>query len=206
MKIDRIEQVDEIVFDETGLVPVIAQDARTGQVLMLAWASREALQRTLRERTMWYWSRSRATLWHKGDTSGSTQALISLHHDCDADAILALVVPAGHACHTGTRSCFEAEPILAGLERIIEERRTRPDGGHTSRLLSDANLRHKKLGEETVELVAACLAGANAEVRSEAADLLYHAFIACAARDVSVTDVLQELLSRRSASSTPPVA
>jgi len=198
MRIDRIEQLDEIAFDEVGLVPVITQDARSGEVLMLAWSTREALELTIRDRSMWYWSRSRRSLWHKGDTSGHAQRLASLHFDCDSDAVLALVQPAGPACHTGARSCFEAGPALIELENIIEMRRANPEGGYTSRLLADANRRHKKLGEETVELVAACVAGDADAVRTEAADLLYHAFVACAGRGVSVTDVLQELLLRRS--------
>ena len=99
-------QPEDLKYNAHGLIPCIAQDADTGQVLMLAWMDAEAVRRTLDQRTMWYWSRSRQEYWHKGDTSGNTQQLVELRYDCDADALLALVKPAGPACHTGNDTCF----------------------------------------------------------------------------------------------------
>lgn len=98
--------MDELKFDEHGLIPCIVQDDGTGEVLMMAWMNRESLERSLSEGTTWFWSRSRQELWHKGETSGNTQQLVQLSYDCDGDALLARVVPAGPACHTGQRSCF----------------------------------------------------------------------------------------------------
>ena len=98
--------MDELKFDEHGLIPCIVQDDGTGEVLMMAWMNRESLERSLSEGTTWFWSRSRQELWHKGETSGNTQRLVQLSYDCDGDALLARVVPAGPACHTGQRSCF----------------------------------------------------------------------------------------------------
>lgn len=98
--------MDELKFNNDGLIPCIVQDAQTGEVLMMAWMNRESLERTLAERTTWFWSRSRQELWHKGETSGNTQELVSLHYDCDGDTLLAKVIPAGPACHTGHTTCF----------------------------------------------------------------------------------------------------
>jgi phosphoribosyl-ATP pyrophosphohydrolase/phosphoribosyl-AMP cyclohydrolase len=149
---------------------------------------------------MWYWSRSRAVLWRKGDTSGNGQTLVSLHTDCDADVVLALVVPAGPACHTGTDTCFEAGPVLRRLGDVVRERLIEgDDSSYTHRLLADHNLRLKKLGEEAVELALACQAGDRARITSEAADLLYHTLVACAAAGVGEADVLGELMDRRAA-------
>ena len=99
-------QPEDLAYNADGLVPCIAQDAETGEVLMLAWMDAEAVRRTLADRSMWYWSRSRREYWHKGDTSGNTQQLVELRYDCDADALLARVKPAGPACHTGNSTCF----------------------------------------------------------------------------------------------------
>ena len=99
-------RIDELTFDERGLIPCIVQDAASGEVLMMAWMNAESLQRTLNERTTWFWSRSRSELWHKGETSGNVQELVELRYDCDADTLLARVRPAGPACHTGHTSCF----------------------------------------------------------------------------------------------------
>jgi phosphoribosyl-AMP cyclohydrolase / phosphoribosyl-ATP pyrophosphohydrolase len=181
-----------------GLLPVVAQHAHTGEVLMLAWATRDALERTLEEGVMWYWSRSRSTLWRKGDTSGNVQHLVSLHADCDADALVARVLPAGPSCHTGEWSCFAAAPTLAGLDQVLATRAAGADtGSYTRRLLEDRNLRLKKLGEEAVELALACERGDRRAAAEEAADLLYHALVACRAAGVSVADVLATLERRR---------
>lgn len=192
-------QLDSLDFGKGGgLVPVVTQHARTGEVLMLAYADREALARTLAERVMWYYSRSRAALWRKGDTSGNVQRLVSLHADCDGDAVLARVLPAGPSCHTGEWSCFGAAPTLAALDAVIAERAAAPpEGSYTARLLGNANLRLKKLGEEAVELALACERGEAERVAEEAADLIYHTLVACRAAGVELERVLAALDERR---------
>lgn len=192
--------LDRIDFTKhDGLVPVVAQEARSGIVLMLAYADRAALERTLQERRMWYFSRSRNTAWRKGESSGHEQRLRSLHYDCDGDAVLALVEQTGPACHTGARSCFEAAPVLAALDDVIAARAREPrtSPGYTTKLLADENLRLKKLGEEAAELVLACARGDRERVAGEAADLLYHALVACRGADVSLEEVLAVLDGRR---------
>jgi phosphoribosyl-AMP cyclohydrolase / phosphoribosyl-ATP pyrophosphohydrolase len=192
--------IDRLDFERGGgLVSVVAQDARSGAVLMLAHADRTALERTLASGEMWYWSRSRGDHWHKGATSGNTQRVVALHADCDADAVLALVIPAGPACHTGARTCFDGLPTLAALARTIEARAVQPAGGaasYTRRLLADENLRAKKLGEEAAELVLACARGEPERVAGEAADVLYHTLVAAHAAGVSVEAVLDVLSAR----------
>ncbi|HSL71170.1 MAG TPA: bifunctional phosphoribosyl-AMP cyclohydrolase/phosphoribosyl-ATP diphosphatase HisIE [Longimicrobiales bacterium] len=196
MIIDRPAQLAAVHFDAAGLVPVIAQDAGSGEVLMLAYANREALTRTLETRRMCYFSRSRQQLWEKGETSGHTQHLVDLHLDCDADALIARVHSAGPACHTGARNCFGAAPTLRELADVVAARdQTRPAGSYTVRLLSDRNLRLKKLGEEAVELALACQSG-GANVAAEAADLLYHMLVATHAAGVNLEDILLELERR----------
>ena len=190
-----------------GLVPQVAQDARTGEVLMLGYTNAEAVERSLQTGELWFWSRSRNALWKKGETSGNTLRVLSLHSDCDADALLALVEPNGPACHTGSRSCFRAPPVLPELADRIEARAQASDEGssYTARLLSDRNLRLKKLGEEAVELAVACADGNAERVAEEAADLVYHLLVACRSAGVSVESVLQVLRDRQdeTATSTP---
>ncbi|HTR96332.1 MAG TPA: bifunctional phosphoribosyl-AMP cyclohydrolase/phosphoribosyl-ATP diphosphatase HisIE [Candidatus Acidoferrales bacterium] len=183
-------------------VPVIAQDARSGVVLMLAWADREAIERTLATGEMHYRSRTRG-LWHKGATSGHVQRVVSLGWDCDADAILARVIAAGPACHQGTTSCFRDEALdadaLAALDRVIAARAAggdSPDASYTRRLLGDRNLRLKKLGEEAGELAVACADGERSRAVSEAADLVYHALVALRALGAGLDDVRAELAQR----------
>lgn len=202
MTIAGATQLDALDFERGGgLITVVAQHALTGEVLMLAWADRTALERTLADRVMWYWSRSSGEYWRKGDTSGNVQRLVSLHADCDGDAVLARVLPAGPACHTGARNCFDALPTLAALDAVIAERAQDPAApGWTRRLLDDANLRMKKLGEEVVELVLACTGGDPDRVADEAADVLYHTLVACAAAGVSADRVLARLEARRTVS------
>jgi phosphoribosyl-AMP cyclohydrolase / phosphoribosyl-ATP pyrophosphohydrolase len=187
-----------------GLVTVVTQDAGTGEVLMVAHADREALERTLRTGTMHYRSRTRG-LWLKGETSGNTQRVVSLHQDCDRDAVLARVVPAGPACHTGAVSCFGAGAVGAdALDRLdarIRERAQVEDEpgrspSYTRRLLGDRNLRLKKLGEEAVELAVACADGDRARAIGEAADVVYHTLGALRAIGVGWDEVRAELESR----------
>lgn len=181
-----------------GLLPVVAQHALTGEVLMVAFADRAALENTLRDGELWFHSRSRGRLWRKGESSGHVLRVVSLHADCDADAILARVEPAGPTCHTGARSCFGAPPTLVELTDVVAAREaTGDESSYTRRLLADANLRSKKLGEEAVELALACAAGDGPRIAAEAADLLYHLVVACAGAGLSIDAVLGELARRR---------
>jgi len=225
--------LDSLIFDADGLLPVVAQDARSGQVLMLARANREALERTLGTLEMHFWSRSRAALWRKGETSGNFLRLRSLHADCDGDTVLALVDPTGPACHTGETTCFGAgtqphdterdatyhgpggagetgaipeqdrhpagsDDILNELWDVIHGRaRDLPEGSYTTLLLSDTNVRLKKLGEETAELILAMARGEPDEVTREGADLIYHVLVALQAAGSSLDEVRVELASRR---------
>ena len=194
----------------SGRVTVVTQDAITGAVLMVAHADCDAVERSQATGEMHYFSRTRG-LWHKGATSGNTQRLVSLSSDCDADALLARVVPAGPACHTGTYSCFgdsalEAD-ILGALSAVIRERAAgAPATGsesYTAQLLGDRNRRLKKIGEEAAELIAACADGDASRAADEAADLIYHVAVALQAAGSSLNDARAVLAARRVASSIP---
>ena len=181
-----------------GLVPVIVQHFTTGEVLMLGYGNAKSMQRCRDTGELWLYSRKRDALWHKGETSGNTQRVVSITADCDADAVLIRVDPDGPMCHTGARSCFGDTPTLVELADVIAERASDSSAqGYTARLLNDENLRLKKLGEEAVELVMACQSGDRAKAADEAADLWYHAQVACAAIGVSLEDVLARLEERR---------
>jgi phosphoribosyl-ATP pyrophosphohydrolase/phosphoribosyl-AMP cyclohydrolase len=190
-------------FDDRGLLPVVTQEVTSEAVLMVAWANREALELSLKTGFMHYWSRSRGALWKKGETSGNLQSVVSLHADCDGDTILARVRSAGPACHTGEPTCFGTLPerspdasILGELGLILEARmRELPEGSWTTRLLSDENLRLKKLGEEAVELVAALLRK-DGRAPEEAADLVYHTLVALLAGGHSLDTLWAELARR----------
>ena len=215
--------LDEVDFKRGGgLVPVVAQDAGTGEVLMLGWADREALDATLSTGALHFHSRSRGRLWRKGETSGNTLAVASLHADCDGDSLLARVAPAGPTCHTGETSCFgdgaapsgpaapragtaaasgaarddDATALLRLDATIAARAAERPEGSYTVRLLDDANLRLKKLGEESAELVAALATGDRSRAVEEAADLLYHVLVALRAEGVG-SGALLGALERR---------
>lgn len=190
-----------------GLVTVVVQDACSGAVLMLAHADREALERTLATGTTHFRSRTRG-LWRKGESSGNTQRVLSLAADCDGDAVLARVLPAGPACHTGAVSCFgdgacAADP-LAELDRTLANRAASASRGtpaperpsYTQKLLADRNLRLKKLGEEAAELVTACADGDPARAAEEGADLLYHALVALRAVGVTLDDLRRTIAAR----------
>lgn len=197
--------VDTLDFDKGGgLVAVVAQDEDDGTVLMVAFANREALEASLATGDMHFWSRSRTCLWRKGATSGNVLKVRSLLADCDGDAVLALVKPSGPACHLGERTCFGERPSpakpgseLAKLAEVIGRRaREAPEGSYTARLLGDANLRLKKIGEESAELVAALATENRERARSEAADLIYHLLVALQASGLSLRDVERELAGR----------
>jgi phosphoribosyl-AMP cyclohydrolase / phosphoribosyl-ATP pyrophosphohydrolase len=194
--------LDDVKFAvDTGTVVVVAQDATTGRVLMVAHADREALARTIETGEMHYRSRRRG-LWRKGATSGNVQKVVSLALDCDGDSVLARVIPAGPACHTGQVSCFpdSSQPSAwAMLADTIRKRRNDPDNtGYTRALLGDRNLRLKKIGEEAAELVTACADSDADRAAEEAADVVYHMAVALEALDTSIDAVALTLFERSS--------
>ena len=211
-----------IRFDDDGLVPCVSQDYASGEVLTLAYMSEESLRRTLETGEIHFFSRSRGEIWHKGETSGNVQRVRGLRYDCDGDAIVALVEPAGPACHTGERSCFyrdlggaaktsvdapriEGEPApvaseaLPLLERTLGQRAAdRPEGSYTVSLLEDPQRIGEKVLEEAEEVGRAAREESEQRVAEEAADLLYHLSVLLLSRGVSQADVLEELNDRRS--------
>ena len=198
---------DAIAFDERGLVPCVIQDWRSGEVLTLAYMNREALERTRATGELHLYSRSRQELWHKGATSGNTQAVKALRLDCDGDAVLALVEPAGPACHTGERTCFhrgELEPpapheVLPGLERTIAERAAAGDtgGSYTAQLLAEPPFAGEKVREEAEEVTRAAREESDDRVDNEAADVLYHLLVLLRSRGRRLADAAEVLLERR---------
>lgn len=193
-------------WSRADLLPVVVTDADDGALLMLAWANAEAVAATETSGEAHFWSRSRDELWRKGATSGNRMEVDAIGVDCDADAIVYRVHPAGPACHTGTRSCFDGagtkRPFdMHELASIIEARRhADPDGSYTARLLAGGPRRPaEKVTEEAGELSAAALAGTDDEVVAEAADLVYHALVLLAARHLRLGDVEAELARRHAA-------
>ena len=208
---------DQIKFDECGLVPAIVQDARTREVLTLAYMNAESLRLTVQSGETWFWSRSRSELWHKGVTSGHTQRVVEIRQDCDSDALMILIEPAGPACHTGKRSCFYRnvagaeidEPpiedssdlgsVLNNLYDVVESRRKeRPAGSYTTYLF-DQGLDKilKKIGEEASETIIAAKNEEKEPLVAESADLLYHLLVLLAGRGILLDDLKVELTSRR---------
>ena len=192
-----------------GLVPAIVQDATSGRVLTHAWMNAESLRLTIERGETWFWSRSRAELWHKGATSGNTQRVRGLVLDCDGDTLLVLVDQTGVACHTGAPSCFfdrlagdDAQPFAAVTElaRVIAERADAadPDASYTARLLAKGiDTVCKKVGEEATEVVLAAKGSEHGQVVYESADLLYHLAVLWRAAGVEFEEVAAELESRR---------
>ena len=205
----------QIQFDERGLIPAIVQDARSGEVLTLAYMNAGSLQETLATGETWFWSRSRSELWHKGATSGNTQRVIEIRQDCDSDALVVLVEPAGPACHTGKRSCFHRDiqgegvneernadslgPVLDELYDLIESRRRdRPEGSYTTYLFEQGlDKILKKLGEEASETIIAAKNDEQGPLISETADLLYHLIVLLVDRGVRLASIRDELVQRR---------
>jgi phosphoribosyl-ATP pyrophosphohydrolase/phosphoribosyl-AMP cyclohydrolase len=209
--------IEQIKFDERGLVPVVVQDSSTRQVLTLAWMNAESLRRTAETKETWFFSRSRASLWHKGETSGHTQQVTDILVDCDSDALTILVEPKGPACHTGKQTCFHNElkeadlseefadrvsnpgAVLDELYALIETRkRDRPAGSYTTYLF-DQGLDKilKKVGEEASETI---IAGKNKDaslLAGEVSDLLYHLLVLIVERGVTLEQVREELTRRR---------
>lgn len=196
---------DEIKFDERGLIPAIVQDSRTREVLTLAYMNQESLARTIETKQTWFWSRSRQELWHKGATSGNTQEVVSLALDCDGDAIVVLVKPAGPACHTGSVSCFNVThdenlgSLLSRLYQLIGDReRERPAGSYTTYLFDEGiDKILKKLGEESAETIIAAKNDDNGRLVAEVSDLIYHLLVLLVARGVSLEEIANELKQRR---------
>jgi phosphoribosyl-AMP cyclohydrolase / phosphoribosyl-ATP pyrophosphohydrolase len=201
------QSLDGLAWDKgDGLLPAIVQDARSGRVLMLAYMSREALERTLATRRVVFFSRSRNTLWTKGETSGHFLDVVDVTADCDSDTILVLAHPRGPTCHNGTATCFAearvpeaaALAFLARLESTIAQRiADSPAGSYTARLYADGLGRiAQKVGEEGVETALAAVTRDDGELLGECADLLYHLLVLLKARDLSLEQVVAELASR----------
>ncbi len=197
---------DGLVFDANGLLPVVAQDRASGDVLMVAWASAEALARTAETGLVHFWSRRRKALWRKGETSGHELHVVEARADCDKDTLLLVVEPTGPACHTGARTCFgDASPTAAGmleeLARVVAERAKAPAAeSYTARLLAkgpDEVL--KKIGEEATEVVLAARVQSDERLTEESADLLYHLLVALHQRGLPLARVMDELRTRRGA-------
>ena len=194
-----------IAFDERGLAPCVIQDQASGEVLTLAYMNAEALHRTRETGELHLWSRSRDELWHKGATSGNTQRVHALRYDCDADALLALVAPAGPACHTGERTCFHsgelaltAHEALPALERTIADRiGTAAEESYTARLLEQPLLIGEKVREEAEEVTRAAREETDERVAEEAADVLYHLTVLLHSRGLTMADAAEVLLGRR---------
>jgi len=201
------DQIDaRIVYDGSGLAPCIVQDWNTGEVLTLAYINAQALARTRETGELHLYSRSRQELWHKGATSGNVQAVRALRLDCDGDALLALVEPAGPACHTGERTCFHdgdrsptaPSEVLPALERTIAERADRrPSGSYTVELLDDPALAGAKVSEEAEEVTRAAREESDERVDEEAADLIYHLLVLMRGRGRALADAERVLDERR---------
>lgn len=203
--------LNELQFDPRGLLPAIVQHAETGEVLTLAYMNRESLQKCLDAGETWFFSRSRQQLWHKGETSGNVQRIVSIKFDCDADALLVQVIPTGPACHTGERTCFyralneeneatsSLPQILAELQEVIQQRqREMPEGSYTTTLFNKGVKKiAQKVGEEALEVALASVNETDERLASETADLLYHLLVLLAARNISLGEVAKELTRRR---------
>jgi phosphoribosyl-ATP pyrophosphohydrolase/phosphoribosyl-AMP cyclohydrolase len=210
--------LEQVKFDERGLVPCVAQDFASGEVLTLAYANEDSLRLTLETGEVHFYSRSREEIWRKGETSGNVLRLKQLRVDCDGDAVVALVDPSGPACHTGERSCFYrelggsagAEPVpgepapvsheaLAVLQRTLRSRaEERPAGSYTVKLLDDPKLIGEKVEEEAEEVARAAREESDERVAEEAADLLYHLSVLLASREIPQSAVMDVLNGRRS--------
>ncbi len=206
--------IEQIQFDVNGLVPAVVQDEKTKEVLTLAYMNKESLEKTIQTGETWFYSRSRQQLWHKGETSGNTQAVREIRYDCDQDSLVVLVKPAGPACHTGTISCFteslyqaEKEPIppaaeeedfLYTLEKVISERETeRPEGSYTTYLFEkgvDKIL--KKVGEEAAEVIIAAKNRDSEELKWEVSDLFFHVLVLLKEQNLPFSEIQKNLRDR----------
>jgi phosphoribosyl-ATP pyrophosphohydrolase/phosphoribosyl-AMP cyclohydrolase len=215
-ELEITETIKKLQFDREGLIPAIVQDATTGRVLTLAYMNRETVQQSLKERETYFWSRSRQTVWHKGETSGNTQQIQQVQTDCDSDALLIFVNPQGPACHTGKQSCFfnqilpevhtaeERASVAKGFEtvekliRVIKSRKAEmPEGSYTTYLFSSGlDKILKKIGEECAETIIAAKNKSKSELTLESADLLYHLLVLFVNEGVELDEVLSELEKR----------
>ena len=206
---------EELTFDERGLIPAVVQEAETGEVLMVAWMDRAAVEATLRTGLTHFWSRSRKTAWRKGETSGHSQHVQGLYADCDADTLLVQVHQDGVACHTGNRTCFfsalqgdaAAANMLDRLERIVAVRKAAPpaSGSYVAGLLARGEAAIcRKIGEEASEVITAALGGeGDQRVLEEVADLWFHTVVLLGARGIALREVLEELARRHRGRTTP---
>jgi len=201
--------IEQIRYDERGLVPAIVQDYLDGTVLMMAWMNRESLEKTLSTGRTWFWSRSRSELWPKGETSGHVQNVKSMRYDCDSDALLITVEQIGDiACHTGERSCFHqvngskvappADTLSQVFEVICDRREHKSEESYTCKLFAGGdNKILKKIGEESAEVVMACKDDDPEAIAGEVADLFYHTLVALAHHNVDIKAVYRKLQERR---------
>ena len=207
-----MSSIEDLKWDDEGLIPAVVQDAATGEVLTVAYMNRESLTRTRETGETFFYSRSRKTLWHKGETSGNFQKVESVTADCDGDALVVRVHPSGPACHTGSRTCFFQEvegfavpdqgnigSILTELERLVASRRLeRPEGSYTARLFDSGRKRVlQKVGEEAVETVLAGMGDDRSELIRESSDLLFHLLVAWNEMGISTRQIAEELRLRR---------
>jgi phosphoribosyl-ATP pyrophosphohydrolase/phosphoribosyl-AMP cyclohydrolase len=201
-------QIEKLKFDDHGLIPAIVQDSATREVLTLAYMNAESLARTIETKETWFWSRSRTSLWHKGETSGNTQRVIDVMPDCDGDALVVLVEPAGPACHTGARSCFAESTttnqrglgdLLEQLYQLVQEREhLRPQNSYTAYLFNEGlDKILKKVGEESTETIVAAKNETIEPLVAEVSDLLYHLIVLLVARGVTLEQIRSELTKRR---------
>jgi phosphoribosyl-ATP pyrophosphohydrolase/phosphoribosyl-AMP cyclohydrolase len=205
--------IEDLKFDAAGLIPAIVQDAVTLRVLTLAYMNAESFRKTLETRETWFWSRSRSSLWHKGETSGNTQRVVDVRLDCDGDALTVLVIANGPACHTGAETCFHNEiegaeafevvppglaAVLNSLYVLVESRkRDRPEGSYTTYLFAQGlDKILKKVGEESAEVIIAAKNDDRNALVKESSDLLYHLVVLLVERGVSLAEVSDELVSR----------
>jgi phosphoribosyl-ATP pyrophosphohydrolase/phosphoribosyl-AMP cyclohydrolase len=206
---------DNLTYDAQGLIPAVVQEAETGEVLMVAWMDRAAVTATLETGLTHFWSRSRRTLWRKGETSGHSQHVRGVYADCDADTLLVQVHQDGVACHTGNRTCFftalqgpgAAANMLDRIQRVVAERKTAPAAGsYVAGLLAKGEAAVcRKIGEEAVEVVTAALGGeGDRRVVEEVADLWFHTLVLLGARSIPLGDVLEELARRHTAGAVRP--
>jgi phosphoribosyl-ATP pyrophosphohydrolase/phosphoribosyl-AMP cyclohydrolase len=206
---------DEVKFDENNLVPCVVQDDKTGEVLMMAYMNPESLQKTIETKTTWFYSRSRASLWNKGETSGNFQHVSGIYLDCDGDTLLVKVSPEGPACHTGNETCFfrklendawsefereeKGEFILDEVYNVVKDRMENPKEDSYTNYLLDCGIDKilKKVGEECSETIIAAKNADKKEIALETGDLLYHVIVMLAERGMDVKDVYEVLKNRR---------
>jgi phosphoribosyl-ATP pyrophosphohydrolase/phosphoribosyl-AMP cyclohydrolase len=200
-------ELNQLKFDERGLIPAIVQDAHTREVLTLAYMNAESLARTIETKETWFWSRSRNALWHKGETSGNTQRVVQVVPDCDGDALVVLVEPAGPACHTGARSCFQSSTtpqdgnlnqVLDRLYELVKDRKEKlPPDSYTTYLFTEGlDKILKKVGEEATETIVAAKNDVDEAFVAEVSDLVYHLVVLLVARGISLEQVRAELARR----------